>query len=212
MTTHLGLQRIMIPSAQVSSLTTGSITLPSARGAFSQPTLAFESISTTTGSGGSFTISSIPQTFTHLRVHIAIESTRSDSLDGAAIRFNGDSGSNYYGHSYYAEQFSGVSGAAIPTGGGGASSRALIPTAYLTAANQPTLSTTSITDIYNYSSTTKNKSWLGSGGMTSINNQSSWQAIGTGVWNSTTAISSLTFTMDYGGSFTRTYIHLYGVK
>lgn len=34
MTTHLGLQRILLPSAQVSSLTTGSITLPSARGAF----------------------------------------------------------------------------------------------------------------------------------------------------------------------------------
>lgn len=34
MTTHFGLQRIMIPSAQVSSLTTGSITLPSARGVF----------------------------------------------------------------------------------------------------------------------------------------------------------------------------------
>lgn len=34
MAPHLGLQRIMIPSAQVSSLTTGSITLPSAKGAF----------------------------------------------------------------------------------------------------------------------------------------------------------------------------------
>lgn len=37
MTTHLGLQRILLPSAQVSSLTTGSITLPSARGMFSLP-------------------------------------------------------------------------------------------------------------------------------------------------------------------------------
>jgi hypothetical protein len=37
MAPHLGLQRIMIPSAQVSSLTTGSVTLPSARGAFVQP-------------------------------------------------------------------------------------------------------------------------------------------------------------------------------
>jgi hypothetical protein len=34
MTPHLGLQRIMIPSAQVSSLTTSSITLPSAKSAF----------------------------------------------------------------------------------------------------------------------------------------------------------------------------------
>jgi hypothetical protein len=37
MSPHLGLQRIMIPSAQISSLTTGSVTLPSARGAFVQP-------------------------------------------------------------------------------------------------------------------------------------------------------------------------------
>lgn len=43
MTTHLGLQRILLPSAQVSSLTTGSITLPSARGSFS-----------TAGNGGYF--------------------------------------------------------------------------------------------------------------------------------------------------------------
>jgi hypothetical protein len=34
MSPHLGLQRILLPSAQVSQLTTGSITLPSARGAF----------------------------------------------------------------------------------------------------------------------------------------------------------------------------------
>jgi hypothetical protein len=36
MTTHLGLQRILLPSAQVSSLTTGSITLPS-RGLLAVP-------------------------------------------------------------------------------------------------------------------------------------------------------------------------------
>lgn len=37
MTTHLGLQRTMIPGSQVSALTTGNITLVGARGAFAYP-------------------------------------------------------------------------------------------------------------------------------------------------------------------------------
>jgi hypothetical protein len=41
MAPHLGLQRIMVPSAQVSSLTTGVITLPSARTAFVVSTFGY---------------------------------------------------------------------------------------------------------------------------------------------------------------------------
>ncbi len=57
MTTHLGLQRILLPSAQVSQLTTGSITLPSARGTFTTNiTLAYYALGGGgTGGGGGFT-------------------------------------------------------------------------------------------------------------------------------------------------------------
>lgn len=67
MTTHLGLQRILLPSAQVSQLTTGSITLPSARGAFAFPiyaTTAFGgTIAATSNNGGaSWTQRTLPAT------------------------------------------------------------------------------------------------------------------------------------------------------
>jgi hypothetical protein len=105
------------------------------------------------------------------------------------------------GLAYYGEQQSGGNAQNVPTGGFGAATRSILPTSYITAANNSTLSTTSITDIYNYASTTKNKSWVSSGGMTSISYQSSWSPLQAGFWNSTTALSSLTFSMDYGGSF-----------
>jgi hypothetical protein len=68
MAPHLGLQRIMIPSAQVSSLTTGSITLPSARGAFADT--SFDSIGSFvfTGSETSVTFDNISANYDHLQV------------------------------------------------------------------------------------------------------------------------------------------------
>jgi hypothetical protein len=53
MTTHLGLQRILLPSAQVSQLTTGSITLPS-RGLLAVPDAP--TIGTATASAGSASV------------------------------------------------------------------------------------------------------------------------------------------------------------
>lgn len=53
MTTHLGLQRILLPSAQVSQLTTGSITLPS-RGLLAVPNAP--TIGTATASAGAASV------------------------------------------------------------------------------------------------------------------------------------------------------------
>lgn len=54
MTTHLGLQRILLPSAQVSSLTTGSITLPS-RGLLAVPDAPTIGTATASSGGASVT-------------------------------------------------------------------------------------------------------------------------------------------------------------
>jgi hypothetical protein len=93
MTTHLGLQRILLPSAQVSQLATGSITLPSARGAFVFPVDDFSSIASTTlsSSATSITLSSIPQTFKHLHIRF---SGRKDTTGAnqTFVRLNGNTG------------------------------------------------------------------------------------------------------------------------
>ena len=91
MTTHLGLQRIMLPSAQVSQLTTGSITQPSARTAFVPPG-EFVAIATYTSTSAfdAFSFLNIPQTyrFLVLRINGATVAPQDSSYK---IRFNTDS-------------------------------------------------------------------------------------------------------------------------
>ena len=97
MTTHLGLQRILLPSAQVSQLTTGSITLPSARGAFVEPG-DYESIastSLTSGNASVISFTSIPSTYKNLEVRGVLRAGASAVQQTLFIRFNNDSASNY---------------------------------------------------------------------------------------------------------------------
>ena len=105
MTTHLGLQRILLPTAQVSSLTTGSITLPSARGQFVVPvTDVFQSIETITPTQGTSSISfaSIPQTYQHLMIRGMMKSNDGGVGNGfAGMRYNNDSASNYWAANGY---------------------------------------------------------------------------------------------------------------
>jgi hypothetical protein len=104
MAPHLGLQRIMIPSAQVSSLTTGSITLPSARGQFEDT--SFQSIAsyTLSSSQSTITFSSIPTTYQHLQIrYLARDTTSTVDANSLLLRFNGDSGSNYTRHYFYSD-------------------------------------------------------------------------------------------------------------
>lgn len=97
MTTHLGLQRILLPSAQVSQLTTGSITLPSAKQSFIPPG-DFQSIAsiTATGSTNSITFSSIPQTYTHLHIRGLIRNSANVGGDAAWMRVNGNTSATGY--------------------------------------------------------------------------------------------------------------------
>jgi hypothetical protein len=102
MTTHLGLQRILLPSAQVSQLTTGSITLPSARQSFIPPNEPYQSISTTTVSSpvATVTFTSIPATFTHLQIRAVLKTTETTlTEDNTGLYFNGDTTyTNYRSH------------------------------------------------------------------------------------------------------------------
>lgn len=110
MAPHLGLQRIMIPSAQVSSLTTGSITLPSAKGTFTPPELVLLGRATADGTSTSLTISGIEQAWTNLEIHAVVKTTRSTVNDGINMNINGvSSGATGY---YYAYQTNGTTNTA----------------------------------------------------------------------------------------------------
>ena len=216
MPTHLGLQRILLPSAQVSSLTTGSITLPSARGAF-DPTLgyteAFESINSTTLSTDTSTItfSSIPSTYRYLQLRGNIRLERSGDLAGELIiRFNNDSTANNY-RSYYA----GVSGttststyAATQTGSQTGYYGLRLPANNSLSNNFGAF----IVDIYDYSSsaatTIRTSSGFLNNGTTTSNEE-----FGGAMWNDGSTVHTISLHLAFGTAIkTNSTLDLYGVK
>jgi hypothetical protein len=114
MTTHLGLQRILLPSAQVSQLTTGSITLPSARGAFTIPAIpgytALATAVVTSGGTSDITFSGIPTNYSNLEIRFTAKTSRTgNSLDELVMQFNADTNTANYS---YARMFGGPAGTA----------------------------------------------------------------------------------------------------
>jgi len=207
MTTHLGLQRILLPSAQVSSLTTGSITLPSARGAFVPPT-DFESIATATGTGssGTITFSSIPATYQHLQIRAIIRSTEGGSGTNFKTILNGDSGSNYAAHR--------IQGDGTSPGVGGATSQTDVFTGRAPGGGTASgIMAALIVDILDYASTTKYKTLRQLSGQDSNQSYAGLISLRSGLWNNTNAVTSISFIIDSPANFsTSTSFALYGIK
>lgn len=192
MTTHLGLQRTMIPGAQASALTTGSISLAGARGQYVEYFESWESIAsiTATGSSNSITFSSIPQTYKHLHIRGLIRNNANVGGDAAWMRINGDTGSNYDTWKWYSFNQSGVSAGAS---GNVDYSRFAINTA--DSNSRGGYYSPLIMDIPNYAQSSYHKTMnvLASGvGPTSYTNYFS-QSFGAVAWKSTSAINSITF-------------------
>jgi hypothetical protein len=206
MAPHLGLQRIMIPSAQVSSLTTGSITLPSAKGTFVPPgdyfSLDSYNLTTTTTS---VTFSSISQDYTHLEVRLYTKTAGGTSLSDIRARFNGDTNTNYSWHKLYNSE----SGDAAVTGAGGAN--------YMFAGvTNETVSgafnTTSIL-IPDYKNTSKFTTIRTRSGGTQGTGGTNYTQWGGGTWRNTAAVTSLTIYEANGNGFVAgSAFHLYGIK
>jgi hypothetical protein len=209
--THLGLQRIMIPSAQVSSLTTGSITLPSAKGAFNTyfgPYGAYESLASVnlTSAASSVTFSGIPSGYKHLQLRIFARTDRASSLDNLYINFNGDTSAVYA-----SRRFEGDGSAAYSDGFSSSNQ----PTAFLipTAANSSNVFCGGIMDILDYSSTTKNKNLRTLRGFDM--NGTGYITTGNILWSPSTpqAINSLTLTSGNSANIVAySSFALYGVK
>jgi len=164
-----------------------------------QPT-AYESIASLTPSSyGTYEFTSIPSTYASLQLRIS-------SLDASAnntwvMTFNNSGGTNYAYHTLSgngttaaATGYANQAGIDVNTGGNG------------TSSTQPTVA---IIDIHDYASTTNYKTARifcgtdknGTGGAVNLNS---------GVWKSTSAITTLTLA---GGSFSSgTTLALYGIK
>jgi hypothetical protein len=207
MTTHLALQRPMLPTAQVSALTTGSITLPSARGAALDE--VYESIATVNLSGGtqnSIEFTSIPSTYKKLQVRGIARDNRSPAYSNATVRFNSDSGSNYFYVEWEGDPrpyisigpTDNASGLIISQNGAGVSQYANF-----------------IIDIYDYANTNWHTSIIDRGvanrGATNGSNNS-YGGYWLGAWKNTSVVSTITITPTTAPFAQYSHVGLYGVK
>jgi hypothetical protein len=170
-------------------------------------TSSYESIATTTlgTTTASITFSSIPATFTHLQIRLIARSTRSSGISQYKLNFNSDTAGNYAGHYLFGD------GAAVLVGFDGASQTYLWGNPI--AANN-TLANTfgpGVVDILDYTNTNKYKTIRILGG----NDENGGGFVGflSGVWMSSSAITSITIGEPYGANFAAyTSAALYGIK
>ena len=169
------------------------------------PPSSFESIQTGTGTGSndSFTFSSIPSTYKSLQIRISATLAASGGEPtGMYLRINGDSGSNYSRHHLNGD------GSTATAAGYATSSLIFFNTVYFAK----TYPSTFIIDILDYNSTSKYKTVRYFAG--TDKNGSGNVALGSGLWQSTSAINSLYFQVLSGGMYysTDSTFALYGVN
>jgi hypothetical protein len=164
---------------------------------------SFESIQTITGSGSSLSFTSIPSTYKHLQ----IRGISRDGSDSAVVaQFNGDtSTSNYAQHRLYGNGSS-VTSDGYPSGTFGFGFAIISLTNGVPASTYATM----ITDIQDYSSTTRNKTVRSFYGQDQ--NGSGIVGLSSSLWLNTAAITSILL-RPYSGTFaTGTTFSLYGIK
>ena len=165
---------------------------------------SFESIATVTASGGEATLSftSIPSTYTHLQIRGIGRSTFGNATnDPMNVRFNGITTSSYAYHFLYGRSSSVsadgytpetvMQGGIFPNNGQLANAFGVV-----------------ILDVHDYASTTKNKTLRSFSGLDVNGDGYSW--MGSGLFMSTNAITSISFT--HNNWRAGTTFALYGIK
>lgn len=191
------------------SATSNSITTPAA---FS-PTGYMDALAVVTvPSGGlaTVTFSAIPSTYTHLQIRGSAQTARGTyGTDSLYARFNGDSGSNY------ADHFLRGNGAVVASGNYQPSSNMLYIGYSAAGTGVSSVFGASVIDILDYASTTKYKTTRTLNG-TDINgtiaDSPGFVFLSSGLWMSTSAISSITITADNGNFNQHSQFALYGIR
>lgn len=167
-------------------------------------TSSYESIATyTVGSGGSSTItfSSIPSDYTHLQIR-SIHAINSGG-QSVNIRFNSDTGNNYAYHQLYGDGTSAYGDAGTTRSSG------LI--SYSNQASGDSFSAF-VVDILDYRSTSKYKTVRSLTGTESNNTYTGYMKFMSSLWQSTSAITSISLFYDSQNFRQYSSFALYGIK
>lgn len=162
---------------------------------------SYESIATVTvGSGGisSISFNSIPSTYTHLQIR-ALTGTNPAGYN-TGVRFNSDTGSNYYGHYLY--------GSGSAAGGGSLGSQTFASISFSGMTN--TQFSAAVVDILDYKNTNKKKTIRSFNGRD--DNGSGDVYLMSGSWNSTSAITDITIVAPSATFIQYSSFALYGIK
>lgn len=167
----------------------------------------YESIATVTvGSGGASSIefTSIPGTYQHLQVRGILKTDRASTGDTANVTINSDTGSNYAYHW--------IVGTGSAASAAAASSDAQITTNSLAGDSSATnIWAGLVLDILDYASTTKNTTVRSTCG--NDRNGAGAISLGSGLWVSTSAVTSIKFAPGFGSNFKEhSTLALYGIK
>ncbi len=173
---------------------------------------SYESIQSYTATGGetSINFNSIPSTYVSLQIRgIAKDSYTSGTGEATdtTLTFNNDTAQNYRNHQL---RGNGTSATASAPANATYSMAALITEIYGTATN---MFGVSIVDIHDYASTTKYKTVRGfSGGDLNSGTTTSNVRLGSGLWMSTSAITSIQIQAAVSGFAAGSTFALYGIK
>ena len=166
---------------------------------------SFESVATTTvGAGGSSTVSfsSIPSTYKHLQIR-GLSRATAGGIGAFFIQFNSDTGTNYADHRIEGN------GATAYTDRNTSAIRALsgLQAGSTTGAN---IFGGSVVDVLDYQNTSKYKTIRALSGID--NNGSGNIAFGSGLWMSTSAVTSITLIPENTAFAQYSSFALYGIK
>jgi hypothetical protein len=203
------------PSIQVSTLLSGSLSTPSAKGAFTVGN--FFSIATETIGGSSsstVTFSNVPSTYTHLQIRMISTGTRADYAIGEInIQFNGDTGNNYAYHDFYGD---GAAGTLYTSYGTTQSSIRQAPGTFGGTTGGNTRFGSAIIDIFDYSDSNKYTTVRGLSALDlngTINGLGGRVGFASGSWRNTSTVTSITITASGASPFLQySKFALYGIK
>jgi hypothetical protein len=168
---------------------------------------SFESIATATGTGSSATItfSSIPSTYKHLQIRVIGRTPDALTTSTAFMRFNSDTGTNYAAHWLYGD------GSSASATGSATRSNVWVQLYYPGSSYNSNIHATSIIDIHDYASTTKNKTVRTFNGV-DVNASGGYVNLVSGLWMNTNAVSSITIDFNGQNISTTSVFSLYGIK
>lgn len=170
-------------------------------------TSSFESIATATGTGssGTITFSSIPSTYKHLQIRAIVRSQEATGQTNYQFQINGDTAGNYAAHRVLGD------GTTVSASGSASATSISIGAALATSTATGMMSAT-IIDILDYASTSKNKTVRILSGHDSNQTFAGRVDLRSGLWMSTSAVTSLSFFFSGQNFSTSTQFALYGIK